>query len=287
MRKGGLTRQAGHTPKVRKADYTRYQFRGHDVCRNLFRFVYALGEREEKNLRLQLHNVGPGEKMHGGVSKSALNRSLPLETHERAVKFIQTYAIQHGLILPGRIPSVRNYLDVIILPSTLTKLEVYNVYSRACESENTEPISQTMWYQLWDTLCPNISVQRPRTDLCTRCQQSMISLSQLHNLSEEVKQERIQASLAHLDRVQIEREYYKHVCESSRAALPDIFLQTSFLRQPRSFDGCMHYSFDYAQQVCMNVVSEPSWCCMIFTIFHYHSRCSYRRALNKLGRYTS
>lgn len=140
--------------------------------------------------------------MHKGVRNSALNRSLPLQTNERGVKFIQTYAQQHRLILPGRIPGVRNYTDALVLSSSTTKLAIYEKCVIACQGEPSQPVSLIHFWKLWNIFCRNIVIQKPRSDLCVECQTSIITLGRMQNLPEDVKQERIAASLTHLDVVQ-------------------------------------------------------------------------------------
>jgi len=89
------------------------------------------------------------------------------------------------------------------------------------------------------------------TDLCLTCQQNTTKLVRAANLPEHKKADCIKAQQEHLDCAQVEREFYRKTC--SDAAMT--FSQTDAERnlnethEPCSFNGTMHYSFDYAQQV--------------------------------------
>lgn len=96
------------------------------MCQKFFQFINAVGEHELKNLKRQLKEEGVGERIHGNVHQA--NTSLPLDQVEHVVKFIRTYGIQHSLILPERAPGFHEFVYMIILPSTMTKLVVYSKY---------------------------------------------------------------------------------------------------------------------------------------------------------------
>ena len=53
---------------------------------------------------------------------------------ERAIAFINNYAEDHALALPGRIPGSRREA-VKLLPSSETKVKVHAAYKSACEQE--------------------------------------------------------------------------------------------------------------------------------------------------------
>ena len=63
----------------------------------------------------------------------------------------------------------------------------------------------------------------------------------------------IKTAESHLKRVKAERAYYREVCENSAKTLEDLFpsgIPTPGANiPPKSHKGCIHYSFDMAQQV--------------------------------------
>ena len=58
------------------------------------------------------------------------SRLYSFEDFQRAVTYITNYAEIHGLVLPGRIPGFKR-ADVKLLPSSDTKLKVYQAYTSA------------------------------------------------------------------------------------------------------------------------------------------------------------
>lgn len=61
--------------------------------------------------------------------------------------------MQTGLILPGRAPAFRNYIDLVVLPSALNKKVVHKKYVKACEKAKIEPLGLISWYRIWAKLC--------------------------------------------------------------------------------------------------------------------------------------
>ena len=69
----------------------------------------------------------PRKKKSGGrVGKTALTA----EDTERVVKYLQTYAEDHALVLPGRVPGFKKS-DIKLLPSSDTKRVIWRRYSDA------------------------------------------------------------------------------------------------------------------------------------------------------------
>lgn len=131
----------------------------------------------------------------------------------------------------------------------MTKKYVYQKYVEACGDD--QYLSKHMWYITWNEFCSNVVIQKPRSDLCEVCQQSVTSIGKLSGMPEDVKKEKIQESLQHLNNVQNERSYYKRVIAESVQSIPSELLSTYLHTKlvPCSSDHLLHISFDYAQQV--------------------------------------
>lgn len=68
----------------------------------------------------------PKEKQTGGRKNNI--RSLQLDDIKGVVTFIQQYASQNALVLPGRVPGFKRD-DVQLLPSAHTATKVYQCYT--------------------------------------------------------------------------------------------------------------------------------------------------------------
>ena len=91
----------------------------------------------------------------------------------------------------------------------------------------------------------------PLTDLCFTCQQNTTKLVRATNFPEHEKADYIKAQQEHLDCAQTERDFYRQTCLDSVATFKQIEEEMNLNEEhePCSFNGTMHYSFDYAQQV--------------------------------------
>lgn len=239
-----------HKPKERKAVYTSYQYRGVDVCEKFFSFVNGVSRKELKNVRKSFMENGVGEVMHKNTRRCAWNKIIVGEMWEHVVTFIRSFGTQNGLILPGRIPQYSNFADLVVLPSSLTKSVIYNKYLCACSAAHYEPVSKRTWFRLWTSHCSNIVIQKPKTDLCVVCRNSITSFSRLHNLPDDEKKKQIEDSLEHLTHVENERRYYSDIIQECAENIPLIHFSLSLgHRLPCLIPGGMHYSFDFAQQI--------------------------------------
>lgn len=62
---------------------------------------------------------GLEERMHGNIKRLPYN-TLTLVDSQNVVKFIRSYAENHAILLPGRIPGYKRN-DLQLLPSSTTK----------------------------------------------------------------------------------------------------------------------------------------------------------------------
>lgn len=175
----------------------------------------------------------------------------------QAVKLVKNYAEQHALVLPGRLPSYRLNTDLMILPCTMKKKCIYELYKKATDDTEVKPIGRTWWYDLWNEFCGNVVIQKPRTDLCNICQQQTVSLGTLQALGEDEKMQRIKRSLEHLETVQVERIYYNSVILECKGELTSRNANNRLSKHPPcSYQGRTHYSFDFAQQISLPYSSQ-------------------------------
>ena len=87
----------------RKRCYTNYHHQGKPVCQDMFRVVNATGSKHLRNLSSWLTDSGISPRVHGNT-KRLPKHALKLRDVEYIVRFLLSYAEQHALLLPGRVP---------------------------------------------------------------------------------------------------------------------------------------------------------------------------------------
>lgn len=110
-------------------------------------------------------------------------------------------------------------------------------------------VGYSKFCDLWNQLCPFMLIMRPATDLCWTCQKNNNKIRKTVNLPEAEKEEAVRIQEEHLIISSGERENYKKCCEEAKDS------DFTFGREPCSFNGTMHYSYDYAQQ--LHYPSDP------------------------------
>ena len=207
-------------------------------CLSNFRF-YSLVKHYRKNgLTLRTHRN----------SKWLPSSPSSAETVAQVIKFIKNVAQEQALLLPGRVPGFKR-IDVKLLPSNLTKRGLWRRYSDICTSVGKVSVGYSKFCDLWNQLCPFMLIMRPATDLCWTCQKNNNKICKTVNLPEAEKAEAVRIQEEHLIISSGERENYKKCCEEAKDS------DFTFGREPCSFNGTMHYSYDYAQQ--LHYPSDP------------------------------
>ena len=178
-------------------------------------------------------------------------------TTEYVIQFLLTYAEQHALLLPGRIPGYSRS-DIQLLPSSVSKRSVWRVYHKAAEAIDTvHAVAYTTFCLLWRTLVPSIVVMKPHSDLCWQCQQNSTAIMRSANGSESKKTSIVSEALEHLSIVKMERTYYKSTCDECKSSVQHHFTTDGEFTPPPLSSNTphnlntikVHYSFNYAQQV--------------------------------------
>ena len=219
-------------------------------------FLHFCGESYSRFRRLKEHyeKHGIAPRQHGNAKRLPEN-TLPQSTIEDVHSFIANYVEENPISPPGRIPGFKSD-DVKALPSSETKIGVWRVYKTACKAADNQPESYSKFLQIWGQFYPYVVISKPMTDLCMTCQQNMNKLQRAANLSEREKVECIKAHQDHINSAQSERDFYKTSCANSQKTLEtDDAVLNCANRNACSWNGTMHYSFDYAQQV--HIPSNP------------------------------
>jgi len=137
-----------------------------------FTSIDITGEkRKEKRFRrlkehYEEHRISP--RVHGNRKH---NNTLPYAVTEDVKNFLNNYAEENAVLLPGRIPGFKND-DIRLLSSSETKMSVWCGFKSSCEGSGKQAVSYTKFINLWEQFHPEIVVAKPMTDLCLTCQQN-------------------------------------------------------------------------------------------------------------------
>jgi len=163
-------------------DRGHFYFQGKAICKQFFLFLHTVSDKVYRSLKSTLAEDGIVPKAHQNTVKLPTVRAHSLETRLKAVRFLEKFAIQHAVVLPGRVPGYKNP-DLLLLPSEYTKTKVYQKYATCVAKEHFLPYST--FTELWRQLVPHICIQKPRTDLCSTCKMDTLALSKLRSLDDE------------------------------------------------------------------------------------------------------
>ena len=209
---------ARHKESDREKVYTTFYHQGKPVCQKMFSFLHGVGKKRLRNIIESVKVDGLRPRVHGNTNRKPTH-SLSHASIEYVVRFLYTYAEQHALLLPGRVPGYSR-TDIQLLPSSVSTRAVWRVYKEAAEAVSTiHAVSSCHFNYLWRTLAPSIVVMKPRSDLCWQCQKNSISIMRTANLSETEKSSSISNALEHLRVVNLERSHYKSICEECKESV--------------------------------------------------------------------
>ena len=192
-----------------------------------------------------------------GNKKRLPSSTFSAETVENVVKFILNLAEDQALLFPGRVPGFKR-VDVKLLPSVLTKHSLWKTYSEICTGNGQTSVGYSKFCDLWNQLCPFVVIMRPAMDLCWTCQKNNNFIQKSVNMPEGQKAEAIRAQERHLRLAAGEREFYKNCYKQSKENICQYLqeIDFSFGRTLCSYNGTVHYSYDYAQQ--LHYPSDPN-----------------------------
>lgn len=108
-----------HKPMKRQRLTMEYMHRGYQLCKVTFNFMYGLGNHRVPNIRKHFISNGLEVRTHGNT-KRAPHHASSFNTIKNTIFFIQNYAEQNAILLPGRIPGHKRD-DIKLLPSSDSK----------------------------------------------------------------------------------------------------------------------------------------------------------------------
>ena len=230
-----------------KRSRTNYFFKGQQVCRDTFQFLYGVGKERLNNLKRHLRECGMVAQRHGNTSRLPHN-VLSHELLNRTVTFIKNFAAEQALPLPGRMPQFKDF-NVQLLPSSETKAFIWRRYKDCAQKDSVNAVSYSKFVNLWDTFTPYIIMMTPATDLCNTCQKNNTQIFKNVNISENEKINLLEQQSLHISRAMKERDFYKDAVRRCKDSLKNSNIDLLKEQTACSFSGTVHYSYDYAQHV--------------------------------------
>ena len=245
---------SGRSEKNRKQLRMTFSYHGKRICRTTFLFLHCIGKNKFCSLLKHKEN-GLSLRVHGN-KKRPPSWTVPSQAVEQVVKFILNVAEEQALLLPGRVPGFKR-TDIRLLPSALTKHRLWMNYTGICTSQGQQSVGYSKFCDLWTQVCPFILIMCPATDLCWTCQKNNNLIQKLANLPENQKVEAVRIQEEHLRLAAGERDFYKECCRERKESVQQDFPEIDFTRrrEPCSYQGTVHYSYDYAQQ--LHYPSDP------------------------------
>ncbi|KAL2104400.1 hypothetical protein ACEWY4_001268 [Coilia grayii] len=230
---------------VRTSQRTDFFHHGLKICRETFKYLHSIGQDKLNALIKHYKQHGVTPRTHGNLKRQPPN-ALQKEDNIYVAHFIINYAETHGMHLPGRVPGFWRS-DLKLLPTDCTKVKVYGDYCVAVAAVNRRMVSLVSFRRIWREVVPFVVTMRPAADLCWTCQKYQKKISEAANRSDAEKAELHGLAIDHLEKARIERAYYQKLCKDSRAELPPGLELGQHV--PCSFDGMVHYSMDFVQQI--------------------------------------
>lgn len=108
-----------HKPTKRQRTTVNFMHKGYHLCRTTFTFLHGISKHRLKGIKDSFLTNGLVTRTHGNTKKMPHN-ALTFDMIVNILKFIQNYAEQNALLLPGRIPAFKRD-DIKVLPSSDTK----------------------------------------------------------------------------------------------------------------------------------------------------------------------
>ena len=151
--------------------FVNYMFRGHTICRKTFLFLHGIGRKRLRLLMTRLTKTGIAPAVHGNTSAARIHRTLTFEDAKNVVSFLNNYAENNAMILPGRVAgnNQSDFARLKLLPSSESKRGLHRKYVESC-GEQFKPVSETTFKKIWKQTMSNLLIQRPRSDMCLKCQ---------------------------------------------------------------------------------------------------------------------
>ena len=138
----------------------------------MYLFAHGVGNTRYRNICKHYDTHGFTPRRHTITGRCAAN-ALSLNDERHVINFITTFADCNAMSLPGRMPKMKDY-TVRMLPSDVTKANLWRTYTRACGDLSSKAVRLTKFKNIWKLYLPhNVVMKRISSDLCDTCQQNI------------------------------------------------------------------------------------------------------------------
>jgi len=134
------------------------------TCKTTFLYLLNISNHKFQNIATHYDTEGLTSRVHGNKGRLPHN-TTPFDAKTHVKDFIITYAEDHALPLPGRIPGYRDE-SILLISSAESKRNVWEFYKESCESSDLKAVGYSLFVELWQTLVPWVVIAKPSTDLC-------------------------------------------------------------------------------------------------------------------------
>lgn len=200
--------------KQRVKPSQRYYFAGNQICKETFKFAHDITHSTLQSIAKSLDCVGIAPRIHGNKGRTPAN-ALSLFDSGNIKAFIEKYAVDNALPLPGRLPNCPDQ-TLLLLPSDKNIHDIFEIYIDSARIADYRLVSLKTFRNVWKDLCPHIALAKPMTDLCMKCQMLGHKLSQAGQLSDNDKIELADQYRNHVNCAQKQRNTYKEMTASSK-----------------------------------------------------------------------
>ena len=130
---------------------TMFYIHGVQICFDTYLYLHCVSRKRYQNLVQHYKTHGLSPRIHGNAKRLPVN-SFPKDD----VQYLTNYAGAHAMPLPGRVPGHRD--KVMVLPTDITKVVVYNKYKQACSASGFRAAGKRKFYEFWQEVLPHISL---------------------------------------------------------------------------------------------------------------------------------
>ena len=141
-----------------------------------------LGKKRLSAIKVHFKQYGIDARPHGNCHRQPINAFSPADV-ERVTNFVTSYAEDHAVLLPGRIPGY-NWFDIKLLPSSTTKLSILESYKLTVDQLGHRVVGYKLFRNIWNKYLPFIIVTKPMLDLCWTCQKNNTMIQTSSNKTE-------------------------------------------------------------------------------------------------------
>ena len=161
-------------PAKRRKVLSCHMHHGFTVCKTTYAFLYNIGTKHRlENITKHYLEHGMDTRVHKN-SRQLPPRALSLNFAENSslVKFIENYAEQNAILLPGRIRGYKRD-DLKLLPSSRSKKVHRHLHithmSINFKAAVIRGAAYTTFCCYWRELLLHVIITKPRSDLCWVC----------------------------------------------------------------------------------------------------------------------